>query len=63
MFKRMLPHATLVVSVIFMTLWVLDRFNGAMHFLSRDIFKIPFGIFLVLVIIESVIRIVQDRRS
>ena len=63
MFKRILPHATLVVSVIFMTLWILDRVNGAMHFLSRDIFKIPFGLFLVLVIVESVIRIVQDRRS
>ena len=63
MFKRILPHATLVVGVIFLTLWVLDRFNGAMHFLSRDIFKIPFGIFLVLVITESVIRIIEDRRS
>ena len=41
---------------------VLDRFNEAMHFLSRDVFKIPFAIFLVLVIVESLILIVHQRR-
>ena len=43
--------------MIFLVLWVLDRVNGTMHFLSRDVFKIPFLIFLILVIIESVILI------
>jgi hypothetical protein len=44
-------------------IWVCDRFNAAMHFLSRDVFKIPFLIFLVLVIIESLILIVYQRRE
>lgn len=61
--KRILPHICLDVAVIFLVLWVLDRVNGAMQFLSRDVFKIPFLIFLILVIIESVILIVYQRRE
>ena len=63
MIKRILPHACLVLSVIFMTLWVLDRFNAAMHFLSRDVFKIPFFVFLILVLILSVSEIVRQFRE
>ena len=62
MFKRILPHICIDVAFIFLTLWVLDRFNGAMQFLSRDVFKIPFLVFLILVIIESVILIAHQRR-
>ena len=63
MFKRVLPHICIDTAVIFLVLFILDRVNEAMHFLSRDIFKIPFAIFLVLVIIESVILIVYQRRE
>ena len=51
MFKRILPHICIDTAVIFLVLWVLDRVNEAMHFLSRDVFKIPFLVFLILVII------------
>ncbi|MBR0208695.1 MAG: hypothetical protein IJQ43_07355 [Oscillospiraceae bacterium] len=61
--KKILPHICIDVAVIFLVLWVLDRFNGAMQFLSRDVFKIPFLIFLVLVIIESILLIVYQRRE
>ena len=63
MFKKLLPHICLDVAVIFLVLWVLDRVNGVMHFLSRDVFKIPLLIFLVLVIIESVVLIACQRRG
>jgi len=63
MFKKMLPHICIDVAVIFIVLWVIDRFNSAMHMLSRDVFKIPFVVFLVLVIIESVILIVYQRKE
>ncbi len=61
--KKILPHICLDVAVIFLVLWVLDRVNGVMHFLSRDVFKLPFLVFLILVIIESVILIVYQRRE
>ncbi len=60
--KGILPHICLDLAVIFLVLWVLDRFNGAMQFLSRDVFKIPFLIFLILVIVESIVLIVCQRR-
>ena len=63
MFKRILPHICIDVAVIFLTLWVLDRYNGAMQFLSRDVFKIPFLVFLILVIVESIVLIVYQRRK
>ncbi len=63
MLERILPHICIDTAVIFIVLWILDRVNEAMHFLSRDVFKIPFLIFLVLVVIESVILIVYQRRE
>ena len=63
MLKRILPHVCLDVSVIFMVLWVIDRVNEAMHMLSRDIFKIPFFIFLALVFAESVLLIAEQRKD
>ena len=63
MFKKLLPHICLDIAVIFMVLFVLDRVNEAMHFLSRDVFKIPFAVFLVLVAVESVILIVSQRKE
>ena len=61
--KKILPQICLDVAVIFIVLWICDRVNGAMHFLSRDVFKIPFLIFLILVIVESIVLIVYQRRS
>lgn len=61
--KKILPHICLDIAVIFMVLWVIDRVNGAMQFLSRDVFKIPFLVFLILVIVESVMLIVCQRRK
>ena len=63
MMKKILPHICIDAAVIFLTLWVIDRFNGAMQMLSRDVFKIPFMVFLVLVIVESVLLIVYQRKE
>jgi membrane-associated PAP2 superfamily phosphatase len=63
MFKKILPHLCLDTAVVFLVLFVLDRVNEAMHFLSRDVFKIPFAVFLVLVIIESILLIVYQRKE
>ncbi len=63
MLKRILPHICLDMAVIFLVLWVIDRFNGAMNMLGRDTFKIPFAVFLVLVLIQSLVMIVKQRRN
>ena len=61
MFKRILPHICLDMAVIFIILWVMDRY--LLQVLSRDTFKIPLLLFLVLVIIESVLLIVSQRKQ
>jgi hypothetical protein len=61
--KRILPHICIDLAVIFLVLWVIDRVNSAMNMLGRDVFKIPFAVFLVLVIIFCVISIVDQRRE
>ena len=63
MFKKILPHICIDMAVIFLVLWVIDRFNSAMNMLGRDVFKIPFAVFLVLVIVESAILIIRQRRE
>ncbi len=61
--KKILPHICIDMAIIFMVLWVIDRVNGAMNMLGRDVFKIPFAVFLVLVIILSVCCIADQRRE
>lgn len=61
MFKRILPHICLDMAVIFIILWVMDRYM--LQILSRDTFKIPLLLFLVLVIIESVLLIISQRKQ
>ena len=61
--KRILPHICIDLAAIFLVLWVIDRVNSAMNMLGRDVFKIPFAVFLVLVIIFCVISIVDQRRE
>ena len=41
MFKRILPHICLDMAVIFIILWIMDRYM--LQILSRDTFKIPLG--------------------
>ncbi|MBR0353132.1 MAG: hypothetical protein IJH53_07995 [Oscillospiraceae bacterium] len=61
MFKRILPHICLDMAVIFIILWIMDRFM--IQILSRETFKIPLLVFLLLVIIESVVLIVSQRKE
>ena len=61
MFKRILPHICLDLAVVFIVLWIMDRF--IVQVLSRDTFKIPFLIFLIFVLIESVMFIAAQRKG
>lgn len=62
MFKRILPHICIDIAVIFIILWIMDRFC-VLQLLSRDTFKIPFLVFLVLVIAESILLIIFQRKE
>ena len=62
MFKRILPHICIDIAVIFIILWIMDRFC-VLQLLSRDTFKIPFLVFLVLVVAESILLIIFQRKE
>ena len=63
MMRRLLPHITMDTAVIILVLWVIDRINGPMNMLGRDVFKIPLMVFLLLVIVQSVLWIIEQRRE
>ena len=60
MFKRILPHICIDMAVIFLILWIMDRFC-VLQLLTRETFKIPLVVFLVLVITESILLIIRQR--
>ncbi len=54
MFKKLLPHITVAISLMFIVLLIIDMFvNDAMAFINNDIFKWLCLIFCVLVIVVS----------
>ena len=62
-FKYILPHATLIIALILLTLFVIDRINRAMMFLANDLTKWLLAVFAVLVIVQSVMAIVKAHRK
>lgn len=62
-FKCLLPHATLIIALILLTLFVIDRVNRAMMFLATDLTKWLLAVFAVLVIVQSVTAIVSNHRK
>ena len=40
MFRKLLPHLCLILSLMMLTFFVLDIFNPGMNFVGNDIFKV-----------------------
>ena len=58
-----LPHLNIALSVVMISLFILDRFNRAMVFLTNDLTKWMLAVFCVLVLIQSVAYIVTARKN
>lgn len=61
--KTFLPHLTMALSFVLITLLVTDRFNRAMNFINNDITKGGLAALAVLVIVQSIMQIVRDRKE
>lgn len=59
--KKLLPHICLELALVDLVLAVLDQVNPTMHFLSRNLFKIPLIVFLILVVILALQTILRQR--
>lgn len=61
--KRFLPHLCIMCAVVVITLFIVDQINGAMQMMARNNFKIPLLIFMILVVAQCIISIVERRKS
>jgi len=63
MLKRILPHICIVISVMMLVFYVIDRFNSAMNFIGNDTFNTLLVIYSVAVIASSVYLVADNRRG
>lgn len=62
MFKRVVPHLCLVISVMMLVLFVIDRVNEAMNFIGNDVFDILLLLYCLTAIPTAVYLIADNRR-
>jgi len=61
-FTKLLPHLTLVFSLMMLTFFVIDCINRSMAFLNNGMTKGLLCVFSVLVLISSVISILRNEK-
>ncbi|MDF2486837.1 MAG: hypothetical protein K0R46_3005 [Herbinix sp.] len=60
---RVLPHITIVLSAMFITLWILDQFNPMMNFIDSEISKILLIIFCIFSMITAIVLVAMERKQ
>lgn len=61
--KVILPHAGIVLSLMFMVFLVLDDYNPMMNFLTNSISTVLLGVFCLISFVNSILVISTARRS
>ncbi|HWS29013.1 MAG TPA: hypothetical protein VN512_02750 [Clostridia bacterium] len=59
MLRTLLTHATIVLSVVFLVFFCIDRFNPAMEFIGSDISDWLLCAFCVIALLSSILSAVQ----
>ena len=52
-FRKLLPHAGIILALMFITFFIVDKFNGAMNFINNDISKALLLLFALVSIANS----------
>ena len=63
MFKRLIPHICIILSLIMLTFFVVDIFNPGMNFVGNDVFKILLLIYGLATIAASAFLIYENRKN
>jgi NADH:ubiquinone oxidoreductase subunit 2 (subunit N) len=58
-----IPHITIILSIMFITLWILDKYNPNMNFLDSKLSSILMLILFIMSIITSIIAVVWERKN
>lgn len=61
--RALLPHLTLVLSITFFVLWILDYFNPMMQFLTSDLPKCLMLILLLCAAATAILTITDQRKQ
>lgn len=61
--RAALPHATLILSLMMLVFFVIDRFNEAMAFLNNNLTKWLLFAFCLLVLVLSLAVIAADEAA
>lgn len=57
-----LPHVTIILSLMFITLWILDKFNPLMNFLDSKLSNLLLLVLFILAILTSILAVALDRK-
>lgn len=61
--KRFIPHLTIILSVMTLVFFVIDRFNEIMGFMTSELSKWVFALLALCAIITSVCLIIENFRE
>ena len=61
MFRKLLPHAAIIISLMYFVFFFIDRVNSAMGFIDNGITKALLFALCVITIINSIFLIRDDR--
>ena len=62
-FKKLIPHITIILALMTLTFFVIDRFNSFMDFMTSEMSKWVFAALAVFAIASAVRLIAADWRE
>ena len=63
MLRKILPHAAIVISVMYFIFFVIDKVNEPMAFVNNGITKALLLVMCVITVVNSVLLIREDREK
>ena len=61
--KRILNHSAVILSLFYLTLFVIDKINSAMQFIENDITKALILVLAAVSTVNSIFAISADRKK
>ena len=61
MLRKILPHAAIIMSVMYFVFFFIDKVNSAMAFINNDMTKMLLFILCLITIVNAVLIIADDR--
>lgn len=63
MFRKIFPHAAIVLSAMYVVFFHIDRVNSAMAFIDNGITKVLLYVLCALSVVNAIVIISDDRKK